>query len=374
MRDQFLTRAKRLVVKIGSSLVTSRETGLRHGHIGSLSSDLAAIQSGHREVVVVSSGAIVAGIGQLQLKSYPQALPLKQAAAAVGQSRLIRAYEKSFEELGLKVAQILLTHQDLADRKRFLNARHTLTSLIRYKVIPIINENDTVSVDEIQFGDNDSLAAQVAHVIDADLLVILSDVDGLFSADPRQDPTASLIPEVKKITPDIEQRAGTSRTEESTGGMITKVQAAKEAAQFGVSTLIINGETPGLLPRVLAGEPAGTFFLPNQRRLRSRQQWIAFTLRPKGQIVLDDGAVNALQHRGKSLLPSGILDVKGQFQPGDSVTCANQHGEEFAKGLVNYSSQTLRQIKGQQTREVLKLTGRQEYEEVIHRDNLVILS
>ena len=223
-----------------------------------------AIQAGNREVVLVSSGAIVAGIGQLQLKSYPQALPLKQAAAAVGQSRLMRAYEKSFEKLGIKVAQILLTHQDLADRKRFLNARHTLTSLIRFGVIPIINENDTVSVDEIRFGDNDTLAAQVAHVVDADLLVILSDVEGLYTADPREDPSATLIPLVKEITPEIEQRAGTSKTEESRGGMITKVQAAKEAAQFGMSTLIINGETPGITPSgTLNGEVSGTLFLPH---------------------------------------------------------------------------------------------------------------
>ena len=208
MQDQLLTRTKRLVVKIGSSLVTSRGEGLRLNHISSLTKDLTAVQAANREVVVVSSGAIVSGIDQLELKSYPHALPLKQAAAAVGQSRLMRAYEKSFEELGFKVAQILLTHQDLADRKRFLNARHTLTSLIRFGVIPIINENDTVSVDEIQFGDNDTLAAQVAHVIDADLLVILSDVDGFYTADPRLDPSATLIPVVEEITKDIEQRAG----------------------------------------------------------------------------------------------------------------------------------------------------------------------
>ena len=374
MQQPLISRTKRLVVKIGSSLVASPNQGLRLAHINSLTKDLTAIQEQKREVVIVSSGAIVSGIGQLKLKTYPHALPLKQAAAAVGQSRLIRAYEKSFEKLGCQVAQILLTHQDLADRKRFLNARHTLTSLIRFGVIPIINENDTVSVDEIQFGDNDTLAAQVAHVVDADLLVILSDVDGLYTADPREDSSATLIPLVKEITKEIERRAGTSRSEESTGGMITKVQAAKKAAQFGVSTLIINGETPGLLPRVLEGETSGTYFMPNNRRLQSRKQWIAFTLRPKGQVILDDGAVQALQFRGKSLLPSGILDVKGEFQPGDSVICADQQGKEFAKGLVNVSAQTLREIKGHKTRDVKKMTGRQEYEEVIHRDNLVILS
>ena len=374
MRDQLLSRTKRLVIKIGSSLVACRNVGLRMDHIRSLSRDLAAIHSGNREVLIVSSGAIVAGIKQLELKSYPHALPLKQAAAAVGQSGLMRAYEKSFEELGHRVAQILLTHQDLANRKRFLNARHTLSALLGFGVIPIINENDTVSVDEIRFGDNDSLAGQVAHLVDADLLVILSDVDGLYTADPRQDSSATLIPEVNEITKDIEHRAGVSRSEESTGGMVSKVQAAKHAAQFGVSTLILNGETVGLLPKVFNGEPAGTFFFPNPRRLRSRQQWIAFTLRPKGQLHLDEGAVHALQHRGKSLLPSGILDVLGNFQPGDPVSCLDPAGKEFAKGLVNYSAQTLRDIKGQKTSEIQQVSGRQEYEEVIHRDNLVLLS
>ena len=374
MRDQLLKRTKRLVVKIGSSLVASREAGLRIDRIGALASELVALQSGNRELIVVSSGAILAGIGPLELKSYPQALPLKQAAAAIGQSRLMRAYEKSFEKLGYKVAQILLTHQDLTNRKRFLNARHTLSALIDCGVIPIINENDTVSVDEIRFGDNDALAGQVAHVVDADLLLILSDVDGLFSADPRQDPSATLIPEVQEITKDIEQRAGISRSEESTGGMATKVQAAKHAAQFGVSTIILNGETPGLLSQVFKGEPAGTFFFPNHRPLQRRKQWIAYTLRAKGQLILDEGAVQALQHRGKSLLPSGILEVIGQFQPGDPVTCTDPDGKEFAKGLVNYSAQTLRQIKGQKTSEIKKLSGQQEYEEVIHRDNMVLLS
>ena len=374
MRDQLLKRTKRLVVKIGSSLVASREAGLRMDRIRSLAKDLAALRSGNRELIVVSSGAILAGIGPLELKSYPHALPLKQAAAAIGQSRLMRAYEKSFEGLGYKVAQILLTHQDLTNRKRFLNARHTLTSLIDFGVIPIINENDTVSVDEIRFGDNDALAGEVAHVVDADLLLILSDVDGLYTANPREDSSATLIPEVQEITKDIEHRAGISRSEESTGGMATKVQAAKHAAQFGVSTIILNGETPGLLSQVFNGEPAGTFFFPNHRPLQRRKQWIAFTLRPKGQLLLDEGAVQALQHRGKSLLPSGILEVIGQFQPGDPVTCADTSGKEFAKGLVNYSAQTLRQIKGRKTSEIQRLTGHQEYEEVIHRDNMVLLS
>ena len=373
MRDQLLTQAKRLVVKIGSSLVASRARGLRLDRISDLSREIATLRTEYREVVIVSSGAIVAGIGQLGLKSYPRALPLKQAAAAVGQSRLMRAYEQSFEEIGYKIAQVLLTHQDLTDRKRFLNARHTLTTLIRLGVIPIVNENDTVSVDEIRFGDNDSLAGEVAHLVDADLLMILSDVDGLYTDDPRQSSSATLIPLVNTITKDIEQIAGASRNEDSSGGMCTKIGAAKHATQFGVPTIIVNGETPGLLPKIFKGEVAGTFFLPQHRSLSSRKQWIAFTLRAKGQILLDDGAVEALRNRGKSLLPSGILEVRGNFQPGDSVTCADHQGKEFAKGLVNFSSQVLRQIKGCKTSEAQKLTGIQEYDEVIHRDNFVLL-
>lgn len=373
MREQLLASVKRLVVKIGSSLVASSHAGLRENRIEQLSEEIASVRTTGREVVIVSSGAVVAGIEKLGLKLYPQNLPLKQAAAAVGQSRLVRAYEKTFERIGHKVAQVLLTHQDLADRRRFLNARHTLTALIDFGVIPIINENDTVSIDEIRLGDNDTLGGQVAHLVDADLLIILSDVDGVFTEDPRQNPSATLIPLVETITEEIEQRAGSSRNQESTGGMKTKIQAAKHVAEFGVPTLIMNGETPGLLPAIFTGSEVGTFFLPQNRRLPSRKHWIAFTLRSKGQMILDQGAVGALRLRGKSLLPSGIVDITGDFSPGDPVTCIDVQGKEFAKGLVNYSSQTLQKIKGHKTVDVKKIIGTQEYEEVIHRDNLVLL-
>src|SRR5215207_7964909 len=258
MRDELLIHAKRIVVKIGSSLIASRATGLRPEQIERLADELAALKTGGREVLVVSSGAIVSGIKKLQLKDYPKTLPVKQAAAAVGQSRLMWAYEKAFERLGIQVAQVLLTHQDLADRRRFLNARYTLTALIGFGVIPIINENDTVAVDEIRVGDNDTLAAEVAHLIDADLLVILSDVDGLFTEDPRKMPSAQLIPLITDINEDIERRAGVSTTFEGTGGMATKVRAAKKVGEYGVSTLILNGQETGLLPRVLAGSPGGS--------------------------------------------------------------------------------------------------------------------
>jgi glutamate 5-kinase len=373
MRDELLIHAKRIVVKIGSSLVASRESGLRPDRIDRLADEIAHLRNAGREIILVSSGAIVSGITKLGLKEYPKSLPVKQAAAAVGQSRLMWAYEKSFERCGAKVAQILLTHHDLTDRRRFLNARHTLTALIGFGVIPIINENDTVVVDEIRVGDNDTLAADVAHLVDADLLVILSDVDGFFTDDPRKNPAATLIPLVPEITEDIVRRAGISSTFEGTGGMATKLRAAKKVGEYGVATLILNGQKPGLLQTVMAGGAGGTIFCAKERRLTSRKHWIAFTLRPRGSLTLDEGAVEALAQRGKSLLASGILSVSGSFDAGDPVRCTDRDGKEFAKGLVNFSSDTLAQIKGLKTAEIHLRIGPQEYEEVIHRDNLVIL-
>lgn len=374
MRSEVLKQAKRIVVKIGSSLVSSREAGLEPERIDRLAEDLAALRSAGREVLVVSSGAIVSGIKKLSLKEYPKSLPVKQAAAAVGQSRLMWAYEKSFERLGIQVAQILLTHQDLADRRRFLNARHTLTALIEFQVIPIVNENDTVAVDEIRVGDNDTLAAEVAHLVDADLLVILSDIDGLFTEDPRKNPSAELIPLISEITEDIERRAGVSTTFGSTGGMATKVRAAKKVGDYGVATLIVNGQTAGLLPQILSGtNPGGSLFLAKARRMNSRKHWIGYTLRARGAISVDQGAVEALTKRGKSLLASGIVTVTGSFEAGDPISCLDPDGKEFAKGLVNCSSETLMKIKGLKTAEIQQRLGPQEYEEVIHRDNLVIL-
>lgn len=373
MRDEVLKQARRIVVKIGSSLVSSRETGLQPERIDRLAEEIAALRSAGRQILIVSSGAIVSGIKKLGLKDYPKSLPVKQAAAAVGQSRLMWAYEKSFERLGVMVAQILLTHHDLADRRRFLNARHTLAALIDFQVIPIINENDTVAVDEIRVGDNDTLAAEVAHLIDADLLVILSDVDGLFTEDPRKMPSAQLIPLITDINEDIERLAGVSTTFEGTGGMATKVRAAKKVAEYGVATLILNGQKPGLLPRVLSGGTDGSLFLGKERRMTSRKHWIGYTLRARGTVSLDPGAVDALTKRGKSLLASGIVNVAGTFETGDAVSCLDQDGKEFAKGLVNFSSDTLAQIKGLKTAEIQQRLGPQEYEEVIHRDNLVIL-
>lgn len=373
MRNELLTHAKRIVVKIGSSLIASRATGLRMDQIERLADELATLRTSGREILVVSSGAIVSGIKKLALKEYPKTLPVKQAAAAVGQSRLMWAYEKAFERLGMQVAQILLTHQDLADRRRFLNARYTLTALIGFGILPIINENDTVAVEEIRVGDNDTLASEVAHLVDADLLVILSDVDGLYTEDPRKNPSATLIPLVPEITEEVERRAGVSSTFEGTGGMATKVRAAKKVGEYGVPTLIVNGERVGLLPTVLAGGEGGSLFLARERRLTSRKHWIAFTLRPRGQVHLDQGAVEALLKRGKSLLASGITGITGQFEAGDPVSCLDPDGKEFAKGLVNFSSEVLKRVRGLKTQDIQQQLGPQEYEEVIHRDNLVVL-
>ena len=372
MYQQELTTYKRVVVKIGSSLVASSEGGLHLDRIERLAEEFGRLQTHNRQLVLVSSGAIVAGISHLALKSYPQDVPLQQAAAAVGQSRLVRAYEMAFEKSQHKIAQILLTHQDLADRRRFLNARHTLATLLQLGVIPIINENDTVAVDEIRFGDNDTLAGQIAHLIDADLLVILSDVNGLYEEDPRLNPSAKLIPLVPAITKQIENLAGTSRTQASRGGMVTKIQAAKQAGRFGVPTLLLNGETPNTLGQALEGNSSGTFFASQESSLTNRKQWIAFTLRPKGEIMLDAGAVTALVLRGKSLLASGILSVKGSFLTGSPVSCTTEEGIVFAQGLSNYSAETLQRIKGKQTSEIQQLLGALEYKEVIHRDNLAL--
>lgn len=373
MRDQIVKDAKRVVIKVGSRLVAAKETGLNSERIDRLASELAGLKTQGKEIVMVSSGAIVCGIEKLGLKEYPKSLPIKQAAAAVGQSRLMWAYEKAFEKEGQKVAQVLLTREDLTHRARFLNSRHTLTALLEFGVVPIINENDTVAVDEIRFGDNDSLAGMVAHLVDADLLVILSDVEGFYTEDPRRNPTATLMSVVPEVTADIERRAGGTTSFEGTGGMRTKVQAAKTAATYGVATAIINGERQGLLAALFDGQEVGTLFLPKGQRLTNRKHWIAYTVRTKGRLTLDDGAVEALTRKGKSLLPSGITAVHGDFESGDAVACQDRSGREFAKGLVNYSSEAIAKIKGLKTGDIQKTLGYKDYDEVIHRDNLVIL-
>lgn len=364
----------RLVVKIGSNIITAREGGLDEARMRSLAADISTVSGEGSEVIVVSSGAIAAGTGKLGLKRKPSDIRLKQAAAAVGQTQLMWLYEKIFSGNGKKVAQILLTRDVFTDRVRYINARNTLLTLIRLGVIPIINENDTVAMDEIRFGDNDQLAALVASLLDADRLVILSDVDGLFTADPRHDPDAELIPLVDGITPEIERLAGGAGSAVGTGGMYSKITAARKAMSAGITVNIINGRKKGLLPDLVHGRPHGTEFRPgNGEKLTARKGWIAYGLKAKGKIVIDDGAREAILARGKSLLPSGITRVEGSFDRGDPVYCVSLSGARIAKGLANYSADEIEKIKGRKSSEINEALGYSYCDEVIHRDNLVIV-
>jgi len=364
---------KRIVIKIGSNIIAGAEEGLDISVINRIAEDISHIASEGNEVAVVSSGAVAAGMKKLGLKTRPSEIRLKQAAAAVGQSNLMWAYERSFSSFGKKVAQVLLTREDFADRKRYINAKNTMMTLLSYGIIPIINENDTVAIDEIRFGDNDSLASLVAISIEADNLFILSDVDGLYADDPRKNQHAELISYVETVTPEVERLAGASGSLVGTGGMYSKVQAAKKAASHGIAVDIINGKKPGLLVPAVKGQHYGTFFKPHEDRISQRKGWIAYSSRAKGSLMLDDGAVKALLEGSKSLLPSGIVSVDGTFEIGDAVYCVTAHGKRIAKGLANYASEDLRRIQGKKTGEIEKILGYKYSDEAIHRDNLVII-
>jgi len=372
IRVALLKDIRRIVIKIGSRVLASSTRGLNTQRIRRITKEIASLRQEGYEVVVVSSGAIVAGMKELGLSNKPKGIPLKQAAAAIGQSKLIQMYERNFSKFGIKAAQILLTRDDITDRRRFLNARNTLLTLLSYGVVPVINENDTVAIDEIKFGDNDLLSGLVTNVIDADLLIILSDIEGLFTADPSIHPGAKLIPVVEEITKDIETIAGDSKSIEGTGGMASKVETAKRASGYGIPAIIMNGKRPGLLVKALKGFDVGTIFLPNKSRLTSRKHWIASALPTSGHLILDKGAKDALMLRGRSLLPSGISDIKGHFEAGDAVTCEDEHGKVFAKGLTNYNSREIVKIRGKKTGEIEAILGYKDYDEVIHRDNLVV--
>lgn len=369
-----LKKNKRVVIKIGSSVIASHDKGLNEKRIAEIAEEVAALRKERHEIFIVSSGAVLCGMEKLGLAKRPKTIPMKQAAAAVGQSRLMWAYERFFEPFEIKVAQVLLTHEDIADRKRFINARNTLMTLLDHQVLPIINENDTVTVDEIKLGDNDNLAAQVAHLVDSPLLVILSDVDGLYTADPRKDPGAALIPQVDVVTHEIEKIAGGSGQLGGTGGMASKVRTAKNVSSYGGTTLILNGTVPGLMKRAFQGETVGTLFLPQTVRVSSKKHWIAHSLKTKGDVILDPGAVEALIKKGKSLLPSGITSVEGKFEVGDAIRCLSPEGEEIAKGLTNYNASEMIQIIGVHTSQIEKVLGYKSTDEVIHRDNLVIFN
>ncbi len=368
-----LTRARRLVVKVGSGLITAAGHGPDGRRIAALAADIASVVKDRREVALVSSGAIVTGMARLGLATRPRSIPEKQAAAAVGQSALMWHYEHAFKRHGLHVGQVLLTGQDISDRTRYLNARNTLLTLLDFGVVPVVNENDTVAVDEIKVGDNDNLAALVAHLIDADLLVLLTDVDGLYTGDPRHDPSARRLETVEAITDDIQRLVYDDSGGVSVGGMSTKLQAAQKAGGSGIAMVIASGREPGVLRRLLHGEVVGTYFQPRDDRLAARKRWIAFAVPPQGRLTVDAGAKKALTERGKSLLPSGLVEVTGEFQAGEVVSLAEAAGGEFARGLVNYDAAELRRIRGMKTADIERTLGYKGLGEVVHRDNLVVL-
>ncbi|MEE9149055.1 MAG: glutamate 5-kinase [Candidatus Tectomicrobia bacterium] len=368
------TPRKRLVVKVGSGLLRDPQGGLREAWVGDIAAQLSTLRQQGHDVLLVSSGAIALGIQALGQQEIPKTITQQQAAAAIGQSRLIWMYERAFRGLGQQVAQVLLTHEDLRARVRYLNARHTLQALLQYGIIPIINENDTVSVAEIRFGDNDQLSAMVCNLVDVDMLIMLTDLDGLYTADPRVHPEAEFIPLVEKLDARIEALATRTTHRTGRGGMYSKIQAAKIAAANGAHTYIANGLRPDILLHILAGDAVGTHIPPpTSAKLSSRKRWIGFALKAKGEIVVDTGAQRALTKRGKSLLPSGILTVSGNFHFGDAVYCVDTAASCFAQGLVNYSAKELQAILGQHTSRIEKILGYKEYDEVIHRDNLVLL-
>jgi glutamate 5-kinase len=368
-----LGRVRRLVVKVGSGLVTTPAAGPDRRRIRALAAELAAARGAGREIVLVTSGAIATGMARLALPRRPRSMPDKQAAAAVGQSALMRHYEVAFKRHGVPVGQVLLTAQDIGDRARYLNARNTLLALLRFGVLPIVNENDTVAVEEIKVGDNDNLSALVASLVEADLLVLLTDVDGLYTANPAVDREARKLDTVEAVTDDIARLVWEGAGVGSVGGMATKLQAAQKAASAGVPMIIANGRTEHVLVRLLGGELLGTFFAPRIDRPGARKRWIAFAVPPQGRLTVDAGAVQALTLGGKSLLPSGVVQVDGDFAAGEVVAVTQEDGKEFARGLVNFDAPELRRIRGAKTREIEVRLGYKSFDEVIHRDNLVIL-
>ena len=373
IRKKTFQKARRIVVKVGSSILASIERGLHHEVFSQLAKEISELKRQGYEIVLVSSGAIAAGMEKLGYKTRPQSVTQKQATAAVGQSRLMNIYESCFSRHQQMVAQILLTHDDLSHRRRFLNARNTLLTLLELGIIPIINENDTVVVDEIKVGDNDNLSALVTNLIEADLLIILTNIDGLCDGDPRLNPNARCIPLVEDIDVDMGKIVAGTKSAMSVGGMVSKIQAAKKASRFGIPTVIASGTRKEVLRQILRGKEIGTLILPQATTLSSRKHWIAFNLNPKGDIIVDDGAKKALVQRGKSLLPSGVVKVRGEFDRGDSVSCLGPRGKEFARGLVNYSTSELERIKGLKTEQIEKVLGYKYSDEVIHRDDLVVL-
>jgi glutamate 5-kinase len=372
-KKAILRRARRVVVKIGSQILSS-STGIEEARLEGLVSELAALHDQGKEIVVVSSGAVAAGMARLGRRERPQSIPEKQALAAVGQIRLMALYERAFGKFSKNVAQVLLTHEDLANRQRYLNAKHTFQMLLASSIISIVNENDTVAVEEMKFGDNDHLSSLVATLLEADLLLILSDVAGVYDRDPRLDSNAIIVPLIQDIKDIRSKVIGSSRSVFGTGGMATKIAAAEEAAVAGIPTVIASGLMAGSIPRVFdPEEEIGTLVLPDSNRLTNRKHWIAFNLKPAGEVVVDSGAHEALVRKKTSLLPSGVREVRGSFGVGECVRCLDLEGREFARGLINYSALELNQIKGLHTSRIEQALGYKPFDEIIHRDDLVLL-
>ncbi len=370
MEKRQFSSIKRLVIKVGSSSLTYATGKLNIEQIEKLVRQMADLHNSGMEVLLVSSGAVGTGLGKLGLDKKRRTMPEKQAAAAIGQGMLLHMYEKVFAEYGVVVGQVLLTREDFADRRRFLNARNTLQAMLDFNVVPVINENDTVAVDEIKLGDNDNLAAMVGGLVDAGLLILLSDVDGLYDGDPGR-PDSRLLNEVYEINSDIESLAKGAGSKMGTGGMTTKIQAARIAMYSGLVTVIARASEDNVVRRIVAGEPLGTTFWPSAR-LVQKKKWIAYGATVCGQIKVDGGAVRALQKGGKSLLPSGVTAVRGGFDVGNTVSVVDADGNEIARGIVNYCAADVDKIKGCKTGEIAGILGHKDYDEIIHRDNLAL--
>jgi glutamate 5-kinase len=370
-RKSFLKGIKKIVIKIGSAVLT--DDGLLHRPaITRLADDISLLRKKGYQVTIVSSGAIASGVGKVGMGRKPETIPQKQAVAAIGQGSLMYAYEEAFNSHQLLVAQVLLTREDLTNRERYLNARNTLITLLDWGIIPIINENDTVAVDEIKFGDNDNLSALIAHLIEGELLIVLTDTEGLYDRDPREDPEACLIPVVEHIDRQVLDYASKYSGQWGLGGMRSKIMAARKVTASGIPVIVANGRQEGILAEIIKGKPLGTLFLPQRPILNRKKHWIAFTLKPKGDLIIDEGAQKALTERGKSLLPSGIVEVQGRFGVGACVRLLAQKDRVIGKGLVNYSSSDIAKIKGLKTTEIEARLEYKNSDEVIHRDNMVI--
>lgn len=372
LRQEYVSSARRVVVKLGTNILTGADRCLDTGRIGSLTEQIARLCEDGREVAVVSSGAIGAGRADLAMKRRPRTLPYLQAAASVGQGRLMAEYDAHFQKHGLHAAQILLTREDFESRQRYLNASNTIHALFSLSCVPVINENDTISTDEIRFGDNDYLAAFVTHLIRAELLVLLTSVPGLYGRKPADGGRPAVLSVVEEVSDEIKELAYAEQAPGGMGGMRSKLDAAAIATEAGEAAVIADGRREGVIQSIMAGEDVGTLFLPTSRRLSSYKRWIRFTSRPRGSITVDRGARDAVRNRGKSLLPSGITAVEGDFGPGDVVRLKGPDGGEFARGLSNYASDEIHKIRGLHSAEIEKVLGYKYYDEVVHRDNLAL--